>query len=44
MLARPAMGVVIALGESITLGTRERVTAEEHLLQMGIPKVPQRRA
>ena len=44
MLARSAMSVVIALGEEITLGTRERVTAEEHLLQMGIPKVPQRRA
>ena len=44
MLARPAMGVVIALRESITLGARERATAGEHLLQMGSPKVPQRRA
>ena len=44
MLAPPAMAVVIALGKQITPGTRERVTAEELLLQKGIPKVPQRRA
>ena len=31
MLAPPAMAVVIALGEAITLGTEESVTAEEHL-------------
>lgn len=28
MLARSVMAVVIALGKEITLGTRERVTAE----------------
>lgn len=44
MLAPPATAVVIALGEKITPGTRERVTAEEFLLQKGFPKVPQRRA
>ena len=31
MLAPPVTTVVIALGESITPGTRERVTAEELL-------------
>jgi hypothetical protein len=44
MLAPSAMAVVIALGEAITPGTRERVTAEELLKQKGIPEVPQRRA
>ncbi len=32
MLAQPAMAVVFAPGESISLGTRERVTAGERLL------------
>ena len=31
MLAPPAMAVVIALGEEITPGTEESVTAEERL-------------
>ena len=31
MLAQAAMPVVIALAEQITLGTRERVTAEQDL-------------
>ena len=44
MLAPSAMTVVIVLGEEITLGAEESATAEEHLLQMGLPKVPQRRA
>ena len=31
MLAQPAMAVVIAPSEAISLGTRERVTAGEYL-------------
>jgi hypothetical protein len=44
MLAHPVMGVVIALGEKITLGTRERVTAVDDPSWIKGPKVPQRRA
>ncbi len=38
MLAPPAMAVVIALGEEITPGTEESVTAEERLLRRESPR------
>ena len=44
MLAQAAMPVVIALTEKITLGMRERITAEEDLRAMPMVaflKVPQ---
>lgn len=43
MLAQAVMPVVIALAEKITLGMRERITAEENLRETMVDflKVPQ---
>lgn len=43
MLAQAEMPVVIALAEKITLGMRERITAEEYLREtmVNFLKVPQ---